>query len=107
MIQVSVNVVPAQAGIITNTADIARERGLTIDEPGYEAAMEEQRNRARAASKFSVDLRASVTIDGKTTFTGYDSQEGAATVVALIRGKEQVKSLHAGDEGQRLCRSLG
>jgi len=82
------------------TADIARERGLTIDEPGYEAAMEVQRKQSQAASKFGVDLRATVTLDGKTAFTGYERQEDAATVVALIRGKEQVPTLRADDAGQ-------
>ena len=82
------------------TADIARERGLTIDEPGYEAAMEAQRERARAASKFGVDLRATITIEGTTNFTGYDRQDDAATVVALIRGSEQVSVLRAGEAGQ-------
>jgi len=47
------------------TNDIARERGLTIDEAGFEAAMEEQRARARAASKFGVDLRAGVLIEAR------------------------------------------
>ncbi len=56
------------------TADIARERGLTIDEAGFEAAMEEQRERARAASKFGVDLRAGVLVEGQTEFTGYESE---------------------------------
>jgi alanyl-tRNA synthetase len=82
------------------TADIARERGLTIDEPGYETAMEAQRDRARAASKFGVDQRAAVTLDGKTSFTGYDSEQDGASVVALIRGKDQVQLLRAGEEGQ-------
>ncbi len=84
------------------TADVARERGLTIDEPGYEVAMEAQRARARAASKFGVDLGASITIEGKTAFTGYDEQEDTATVVALIHGKEQVPTLRADQEGQVL-----
>jgi alanyl-tRNA synthetase len=82
------------------TADIARERGLSIDEAGYEAAMEAQRQGSRDSSKFNVDLRASVSIDGKTAFTGYDSQRDSATVVALIRGKERVDALQQGDEGQ-------
>jgi alanyl-tRNA synthetase len=82
------------------TADIARERGLSIDEAGYEAAMEAQRKRGQAGSKFGVDLRADFSIDGKTTFTGYESHGDAATVVALIRGKEQVQSLQQGEEGQ-------
>src|SRR5690349_3723362 len=54
------------------TADIARERGLTIDQPGFDAAMEAQRERGRAASKFGVDLTTGVTVEGKTTFSGYD-----------------------------------
>ncbi|HTE41567.1 MAG TPA: alanine--tRNA ligase, partial [Steroidobacteraceae bacterium] len=82
------------------TADIARERGLSIDEAGYEAAMEAQRKRGQAGSKFGVDLRADFSIDGKTAFTGYDTHDDAATVVALIRGKEQVQALQQGEEGQ-------
>ena len=56
------------------TSDIARERGLTIDKAGFERAMDAQRERARAASKFGVDLRADVKVDGQTKFTGYDSE---------------------------------
>jgi alanyl-tRNA synthetase len=82
------------------TADIARERGLTIDQAGFESAMEAQRDRARAASKFGVDLRAGVSIDSKTVFSGYDRHADTATVVALLRGKERVDSLKTGEEGQ-------
>ncbi|MFO1393691.1 MAG: alanine--tRNA ligase [Steroidobacteraceae bacterium] len=82
------------------TNDIARERGLTIDEPGFEAAMEEQRARARAASKFGVDLRADVKVSGETKFTGYDTERGVGRVVELFRGKEAVKELKAGEQGQ-------
>jgi alanyl-tRNA synthetase len=82
------------------TNDIARERGLTIDEAGFEAAMEEQRARARAASKFGVDLRAGVTVEGQTTFTGYEHEQSAGRVVALIRDAERVEELRAGEEGQ-------
>ncbi|HEY0939537.1 MAG TPA: alanine--tRNA ligase [Steroidobacter sp.] len=82
------------------TADIARERGLTIDEAGFEAAMEAQRERGRAASKFGVDLRAGVSLDDKTLFSGYDSLSGSGTIVALLRGKERVDALRAGEEGQ-------
>ncbi|MBC7982805.1 MAG: alanine--tRNA ligase [Candidatus Obscuribacterales bacterium] len=82
------------------TADIARERGLTIDEPGYEAAMEAQRTRARAASKFGADLRATISMDAKSVFRGYEYVQDTAKVIALIRGTEQVQSLKAGDEGQ-------
>src|SRR5271163_4041451 len=54
------------------TADVARERGLTIDQAGFDAAMEAQRVRARAASKFGPELRDSVKLSGKTDFLGYD-----------------------------------
>jgi len=82
------------------TSDIARERGLTIDEAGFEAAMEEQRARARAASKFGVDLRAGVLVEGQTEFKGYDSERAPGRVVELIRGIERVEELQAGEEGQ-------
>jgi len=82
------------------TNDIARERGLTIDEAGFEAAMEEQRARARAASKFGVDLRVGVMVEGQTTFTGYEHDRATGRVVGLIRGAERVEELRAGEEGQ-------
>jgi alanyl-tRNA synthetase len=82
------------------TSDIARERGLTIDEAGFGAAMDEQRSRARAASKFGVDLRADVKVAGQTKFTGYESERGRGRVTDLFRGNEQVRELNAGEEGQ-------
>jgi alanyl-tRNA synthetase len=82
------------------TNDIARERGLAIDEPGFEAAMAAQRARARAASKFSVDLRGDLQLDSHTSFVGYDAETGQGKVVALFRGKQPVEELQAGDEGQ-------
>ena len=82
------------------TADIARERGLSIDQAGFEAAMEAQRERARAASKFGVDMRAGVTLEGKTNFSGYDRLIDSGTVVALFKGKERVEVLRAAETGQ-------
>jgi alanyl-tRNA synthetase len=82
------------------TADIARERGLTIDVAGYEAAMEAQRKQSQAASKFGVDLRAGVTLDDKTHFSGYENLVDAGVVVALLRNNERVDMLRAGEEGQ-------
>ncbi|HVY24184.1 MAG TPA: alanine--tRNA ligase [Steroidobacteraceae bacterium] len=82
------------------TNDIARERGFVIDEAGFEKAMEAQRERARAASKFGVDLRASVKIDSKTQFTGYEHEQDQGRVIALIRDGQQVPALHAGENGQ-------
>jgi alanyl-tRNA synthetase len=82
------------------TNDVARERGLTIDEAGFESAMEEQRARARAASRFAVDLRADLKVEGETEFTGYESERGSGRVVALFRGREPVQELRSGEEGQ-------
>ena len=82
------------------TADIARERGWSIDQSGFETAMEAQRERARAASRFGVDLRAQVSLDTRTTFSGYDSMRDTSKVVALLSGSQLVDSLSAGEEGQ-------
>jgi alanyl-tRNA synthetase len=82
------------------TSDIARERGLTIDEAGFESAMDEQRARARAASKFGVDLRADIKVEGETRFTGYESERGSGRIVALFRDNEPVQYLRAGEDGQ-------
>jgi alanyl-tRNA synthetase len=82
------------------TADIARERGLAIDESGFESAMNEQRARARAASKFGVDQRAVVSLDARSEFTGYEQLDGEGTVLALLRGNESVPRLESGEEGR-------
>ena len=85
------------------TADIARERGLTLDNAGFEKAMEQQRDRARAASKFSVDMSELPETDLETEFSGYElmTQETTqeATVEALYRDGKTVKVLKAGDSG--------
>jgi alanyl-tRNA synthetase len=82
------------------TNDVARERGLTVDEPGFEAEMEAQRERARAASKFKVDLRGGATIESRTVFQGYEGTDGEGHVVALLKDGQQVPSLSAGEEGE-------
>ena len=66
------------------TADFARERGLAIDEAGFEAAMQAQRVRGRAASRFGVDLRESVQLDQRTEFEGYARLAANARIVALL-----------------------
>ena len=81
------------------TADIARERGLTVDEEGFEVAMGQQRDRARAASKFAAAGGASLRTDAETEFLGYDSTEGSGEIVSLYKGGESVQSLDTGDEG--------
>jgi alanyl-tRNA synthetase len=82
------------------TADIARERGLTIDQVGFDVAMEEQRKRSQDASKFGVDLRGGASFDARTLFQGYEGLEARGHVVALLKGGAPVDSLSAGDEGE-------
>jgi alanyl-tRNA synthetase len=82
------------------TNDIARERGLTVDEAGFEAAMDAQRARARAASKFNVDLRGDLSVDTQTSFIGYDGEHGIGRIVSMFKGKEPVTELGAGETGQ-------
>ena len=84
------------------TADIARERGLSVDMAGFEAAMEQQRETARAAGKFTsttglpADLVAQLS---PTVFLGYDHLDaGGLQVVALLKDGRPVASVHAGDE---------
>ncbi|MGD9598994.1 MAG: alanine--tRNA ligase [Steroidobacteraceae bacterium] len=82
------------------TADIARERGLAIDQAGFEAAMDAQRERARAASKFGVDLRAGARIDAKSDFLGYEGVADRGRVVALLKDGAAVAALAAGERGE-------
>jgi len=81
------------------TADIARERGLTIDTDGFNEAMEGQRSRARAASQFGSDYSDNVQFDGSTVFTGYEHLEDKASVVALFSEGEAVDALEPGKPG--------
>ncbi len=82
------------------TADIAREHQLTIDQAGFEAAMDVQRKRAQAASRFGVDLRGGAKVDSHTDFHGYDSLSGESLVVALLKDGTAVEQLQAGDSGE-------
>jgi alanyl-tRNA synthetase len=81
------------------TADIARERSLAIDEEGFEAAMAEQRDRARAASKFAASTEKSIRTEAASEFSGYEGTEASGEIVALYRGGSPVDALAAGDEG--------
>ncbi|HVC31454.1 MAG TPA: alanine--tRNA ligase [Steroidobacteraceae bacterium] len=82
------------------TADIARERGLTIDHAGFDAAMEAQRRRSQEASKFGVDLRGGATVDSRTAFQGYEGLESEGRVVALLKGGRPVEALVTGETGE-------
>ncbi|MGA6104759.1 alanine--tRNA ligase [Pseudomonas solani] len=81
------------------TADIARERELTIDEEGFEREMEAQRQRARASSAFGMDYNSLVKVDGDTRFLGYQGHSGSGQIVALFKDGQAVDSLKEGEEG--------
>ncbi|MFD2643288.1 alanine--tRNA ligase [Pseudomonas japonica] len=81
------------------TADIARERELSIDEAGFEREMEAQRERARSASAFGLDYNSLVKVDMDTEFTGYSTTEGSARIVALYKDGQSVEQLGEGEEG--------
>ncbi|HHC71922.1 MAG TPA: alanine--tRNA ligase [Thiotrichales bacterium] len=81
------------------TADIARERGLSIDMEGFEREMERQRERARAAGHFSVDQSRAVELEGETEFTGYDRLADLVTVEAILHDGRETERLSAGQEG--------
>ena len=80
------------------TADIARERGLTVDEVGFEREMEAQRVRARSASSFGLDYNTLVKVDVATEFTGYASTSGSAKIVAIYKDGQSVDVLNEGEE---------
>ncbi len=83
------------------TADIARERGLTINQTAFDKAMNEQRERARATKSFNVDYSQKIDIDTATEFTGYGPASGSSSskVLAIYREGETVKQLSAGESG--------
>lgn len=81
------------------TADIARERSLTIDEAGFEQEMNAQRERARSASAFGMDYNSLVKVDVATEFLGYAATEGEARVVALYKDGTAVEHLGEGEQG--------
>ena len=81
------------------TADVARERELSVDQAGFEAAMQGQRDKAKAASKFGAVSGDAFKTDLTTEFLGYEGTEHACEVAALFRDGEAVDELVAGDEG--------
>lgn len=80
------------------TADIARERDLTIDEAGFETEMAAQRQRARDAGKFAIDYNSVVKVEGETQFDGYDATAGEGQIIAIYKDGEQVDEVFEGDE---------
>ena len=87
------------------TADIARERNLTVDVDGFEAEMEVQRDRARAASKFGSVDSSGIKTALETEFSGYDGIDGSSIVAAIYQANELIDALKAGEEGVILLES--
>jgi alanyl-tRNA synthetase len=81
------------------TADVARARGVAVDRDGFEAAMEAQRERARAAQKFNVAYDGGQRLDARTAFTGYDGLTGTGHVTLLLKDGQPVEKLVAGESG--------
>ena len=80
------------------TADICRERSLTVDTDGFDRAMARQKEQARAAGKFK--LAANLEYEGPgTTFHGYDSLQATGNVLALYRDGAPVNELNEGEVG--------
>ena len=81
------------------TADIARERNLTIDQDGFDNAMKSQRERAQQASQFGTDYNEQLKSDHVSNFKGYTQHELPSTIVELFANGELVETLKAGDKG--------
>ncbi len=80
------------------TADVCRERNIKVDEAGFEAAMEEQRRRAREASGFGADYNAMIRVNSASEFKGYDHLELNGKVTALFVDGKAVDAINAGQE---------
>lgn len=80
------------------TADVCRERNLKVDEAGFEAAMEEQRRRARESSGFGADYNSMIRVDSASEFKGYDHTDLTAKVTALFVDGKVVEQITAGQE---------
>lgn len=81
------------------TADIVREKGIGIDEAGFDSHMQEQRNRARDAGKFAMDYSQLIQVDSATEFLGYDTNSDEDTISQLYHDGKATKRLNEGDEG--------
>ncbi len=82
------------------TADIARERGFSLDETGFQKAMARQREQSQQSQQFSMDQTSKIYIDGKTEFVGYESTSASATVTGLLEAKNMpVSTLARGKKG--------
>ena len=81
------------------TADVARERNLSIDEAGFDKAMTAQRERARASKAFAIDYSKTIDVKTATAFTGYEQVSGEAEVIAIYKDGQTAAALNAGESG--------
>ena len=81
------------------TADIAREKCLTIDSIGFEEQMKQQKDQSRKNSNFSVVIDESVQINEKTEFVGYDIEQSVATIICLLKNNVQISQIEQNEHG--------
>ena len=81
------------------TADIARERELTIDHAGFEENMQQQRERGRDASRFGGEYDAAIDVKSASEFTGYQMLQDASTVREIFVGNQAAEGIKQGEEG--------
>jgi alanyl-tRNA synthetase len=79
------------------TNDVAREKGLTVDEAGFEQAMQKQKEMAQSASKFGADYSNIVKVDVDTEFAGYSEISGSGTVIQLVQNNQVVETASEGE----------
>ena len=80
------------------TADVCREKNITIDEDGFNRCMEEQRKRARESSSFSVDYSNVIKLEDQTEFLGYQATEASGKVIAIFQNGQKVQSIDSGEQ---------
>lgn len=81
------------------TADVAREKNVSIDQNGFDQGMKQQRERAQKSSQFGTDYNDQLNSNAESEFTGYDEHQGNTTIVELFKGTEATTLLNSGDEG--------
>ena len=81
------------------TADVAREKDVSIDQDGFDQCMQQQRERAQKSSQFGTDYNDQLSSNSESEFTGYEESQGNTTIVELFKGAEPTKLLNNGDEG--------
>ncbi len=87
------------------TNDIARERGLSMDLDGYQAMMDQQRERARASGTFKSGFAGAIAFDGETLFEGYEQYASESSIAAILKDGVSVRSIAEGDEGILILRN--